>query len=133
MLVVGWRLPPYGVRAKVSSDDGCSWSDWIVLRDDAGTGDIGADTSRGKRTPCCFFCAAWRHSLSQLHVNLRLSIATRTIICQDRLGTIMRKTGKRKQHTQRDTERHRETQRDRVSVVSPQAILGQCCARTARS
>ena len=45
VLVVGWRLPPYGVRAKVSSDDGCSWSDWIVLRDDAGTGDIGADTA----------------------------------------------------------------------------------------
>lgn len=41
VMVVGWRLPPYGVRAKVSSDEGMNWSDWIVLRDDAGTGDIG--------------------------------------------------------------------------------------------
>ena len=36
-----WRLPPFGVRAKVSATEGRTWSDWIVLREDAGTGDIG--------------------------------------------------------------------------------------------
>jgi hypothetical protein len=41
VLVVGWRLPPYGVRARISSDDGNSWGEWIVLRDDGGCGDIG--------------------------------------------------------------------------------------------
>jgi len=41
ILVVGWRLPPYGVRAKVSSTEGATLSDWILLREDAGTGDIG--------------------------------------------------------------------------------------------
>ena len=40
-LVVGWRLPPYGVRAKISATEGQTWSGWILLRADAGTGDIG--------------------------------------------------------------------------------------------
>jgi hypothetical protein len=37
----GYRAAPFGIRAKFSSDDGQSWSEEIVLRDDAATWDIG--------------------------------------------------------------------------------------------
>ncbi len=37
----GFRAVPYGMRAKVSSDNGASWGPEIVLRDDAGTWDFG--------------------------------------------------------------------------------------------
>ena len=36
VLVYGYRDAPYGMRARVSSDEGASWSDDIVLRDDGG-------------------------------------------------------------------------------------------------
>lgn len=35
------RRPPYGIRARVSADDGQSWGPEIVLRDDSRTWDIG--------------------------------------------------------------------------------------------
>ena len=75
----------------MSSDDGCSWSDWIVLRDDAGTGDIGADGDKLNARLAAFLRGV--APLSQLNLRSRLldrpstSIA-RTTICQDMLGTI---------------------------------------------
>lgn len=40
-VVYGYRVEPYGIRAKLSSDNGTTWSDEIVLRDDSPTGDLG--------------------------------------------------------------------------------------------
>jgi hypothetical protein len=39
--VYGRRTPPYGIRARVTCDAGRTWSDELVLRDDAGTFDVG--------------------------------------------------------------------------------------------
>jgi hypothetical protein len=41
VLVFGYRDAPYGIRARISSDDGATWSDDIVLRDDGGVADLG--------------------------------------------------------------------------------------------
>jgi hypothetical protein len=41
VLTYGYRWKPYGIRAKISSDGGKSWSNEIVLRDDARTWDMG--------------------------------------------------------------------------------------------
>jgi hypothetical protein len=41
VVVFGYRDPPFGMRARISSDDGASWSDDIVLRDDGGMADLG--------------------------------------------------------------------------------------------
>lgn len=77
VLVVGWRLPPYGIRALVSANEGKTWSDWILLREDAGTGDIGyprtvllpsgqlvtsyyyADEAEGPRAERYIGCTVW--------------------------------------------------------------------------
>jgi len=40
-LTYGYRAEPYGMRAKLSTDDGATWGEEIVLRDDAGSHDIG--------------------------------------------------------------------------------------------
>ncbi len=40
-LIYGYRKPPYGIRARLSSDQGKSWSDEFVLRADGGNGDLG--------------------------------------------------------------------------------------------
>jgi len=40
-LTYGYRKPPYGMRATVSSDGGVTWGEEIILRDDAGSHDIG--------------------------------------------------------------------------------------------
>lgn len=40
-LVYGWRLPPYGIRGRISEDDGQSWSDEFILRDDGSNWDLG--------------------------------------------------------------------------------------------
>ncbi|MCA9188983.1 MAG: sialidase family protein [Pirellulaceae bacterium] len=40
-LVYGWRLPPYGIRGRISSDNGQSWSDEFILRDDGSGWDLG--------------------------------------------------------------------------------------------
>jgi len=37
----GYRAKPYGIRAKLSSDEGLSWTDERVLRDDGGHWDLG--------------------------------------------------------------------------------------------
>lgn len=39
--VYGYRLPPYGIRAAVSEDEGETWLPEVVLRDDGGSWDLG--------------------------------------------------------------------------------------------
>jgi hypothetical protein len=41
VVVYGSRLPPAGIRAVVSEDEGLTWSPEIVVRDDAGSWDVG--------------------------------------------------------------------------------------------
>ncbi len=40
-LIYGYRDAPYRICAKLSGDDGCSWGDELVLRDNGGDHDIG--------------------------------------------------------------------------------------------
>jgi hypothetical protein len=40
-LVYGYRLEPYGIRARLSGDNGATWGDEIVLRSDGGSWDLG--------------------------------------------------------------------------------------------
>ena len=40
-ITYGFRDEPYGIRAKLSSDNGETWSDDIVLREDGGNWDLG--------------------------------------------------------------------------------------------
>jgi hypothetical protein len=40
-LTYGYRSAPYGIRARVSSDEGATWSDEIVLRSGGGAWDLG--------------------------------------------------------------------------------------------
>jgi Neuraminidase (sialidase) len=40
-ITYGFRSAPYGMRARLSSDNGKSWGEEIVLRDDAGCWDLG--------------------------------------------------------------------------------------------
>jgi hypothetical protein len=40
-LTYGWRNIPYGVRAKLSSDEGRTWSEELVLRQDGKSWDVG--------------------------------------------------------------------------------------------
>lgn len=37
----GWRMPPYGIRARLSEDEGRSWGRELILRDDGGSWDLG--------------------------------------------------------------------------------------------
>lgn len=41
LAVYGYRHPSYGIRARVSHDDGISWSDEWIIRDDGGNYDLG--------------------------------------------------------------------------------------------
>jgi len=40
-ITYGFRSAPYGIRAKISRDQGQTWGPEIILRDDAGTWDLG--------------------------------------------------------------------------------------------
>jgi hypothetical protein len=40
-LIYGYRSAPYGIRARLSIDNGATWGEEIVLRDDAGCWDLG--------------------------------------------------------------------------------------------
>jgi hypothetical protein len=40
-LTYGYRKPPFGMRARLSSDGGVIWSDEVVLRDGGGNHDLG--------------------------------------------------------------------------------------------
>lgn len=44
-LVYGYRSAPYGIRARLSGDNGLTWSEEIVLRTDAGSWDLGYPAS----------------------------------------------------------------------------------------
>ncbi len=39
--IYGWRMKPYGLRARISHDSGRTWGDTVILRDDAANNDIG--------------------------------------------------------------------------------------------
>ena len=39
--VYGCRTPPYGIRARLSEDDGRTWGRELILRDDGGSWDLG--------------------------------------------------------------------------------------------
>jgi hypothetical protein len=41
VIVYGYRLPPFGIRAVVSEDEGVTWGSEIVVRDDGGSWDLG--------------------------------------------------------------------------------------------
>jgi hypothetical protein len=41
VVAYGYRSPPFGIRARVSDDNGVTWGRELVLRDDARTWDIG--------------------------------------------------------------------------------------------
>jgi hypothetical protein len=40
-MIYGYRNAPYGMRAKLSQDNGLTWEDEIILRSDGGSHDIG--------------------------------------------------------------------------------------------
>jgi hypothetical protein len=40
-LVYGWRLAPYGIRARISVDEGQSWSPEFILQDNGASWDLG--------------------------------------------------------------------------------------------
>ena len=39
--VYGYRLPPFGLRARLSEDGGKTWGRELILRDDGGSWDLG--------------------------------------------------------------------------------------------
>lgn len=41
VVVYGYRLPPFGIRAVVSEDEGMTWGPEIIVRDDGGSWDLG--------------------------------------------------------------------------------------------
>ena len=41
VLTYGYRLPPYGIRARISSDNGATWGKEFILRQDGGGTDLG--------------------------------------------------------------------------------------------
>jgi hypothetical protein len=41
LAVYGRRVPPFGIRASLSEDGGCTWGRELVLRDDGGSHDLG--------------------------------------------------------------------------------------------
>lgn len=41
VLVYGYRLPPFGIRAVISEDEGVTWGSEIIVRDDGGSWDLG--------------------------------------------------------------------------------------------
>ena len=41
VLTYGYRHPGYGQRAVVSRDEGATWSEEIIIRDDGPSGDLG--------------------------------------------------------------------------------------------
>lgn len=40
-MAYGFRNPPFGMRARFSADDGATWSEEVILRDDGGDADLG--------------------------------------------------------------------------------------------
>jgi len=44
-MVYGYRMEPFGQRAKISYDEGVTWSEEIILRDDGLCNDLGYPAS----------------------------------------------------------------------------------------
>src|SRR5690606_13416870 len=40
-MTYGWRTAPYGIRARISDDEGQTWSNEFILRQDGASWDIG--------------------------------------------------------------------------------------------
>lgn len=59
VLTYGRREAPFGIRARISRDNGHTWSEEIVLRDDAASGDIGypctAENKNGELVTVYYF------------------------------------------------------------------------------
>lgn len=59
LCVYGYRVPPYGIRARISSDGGASWGPEIIIRDDGGGTDLGypraIELSNGKILTVYYF------------------------------------------------------------------------------
>ena len=41
VMVYGWRRAPYGIRVRISSDEGQTWSEETILRSDGQSWDLG--------------------------------------------------------------------------------------------
>lgn len=48
VLTYGYRAPSYGMRAKISADDGATWGPEVVLRADGGGADLGYPRTVGR-------------------------------------------------------------------------------------
>ncbi len=59
VLTYGCRYPPYGIRARISNDEGQTWGDEIILRKDGGCWDLGYVRTvlriDGKLVTLCYF------------------------------------------------------------------------------
>ena len=75
VMIYGYRDQPYGIRARISTDQGDTWGEEIILREDAGSFDIGYprtvvlpnDTivtayyySDAIGAPCYIACTVWK-------------------------------------------------------------------------
>jgi hypothetical protein len=58
-LTYGYRLKPFGIRAKFSTDAGGTWGEEVILRQDGGTWDLGyprtVQRSDGKLVTAYYF------------------------------------------------------------------------------
>jgi hypothetical protein len=59
VIVYGYRLPPYGIRAAVSEDEGRTWGPELIVRDDGGSWDLGypnaVESSKGRVMAVYYF------------------------------------------------------------------------------
>ena len=78
LAVYGYRVPPYGIRARISEDDGATWGPELILRDDGGSWDLGyprtALLGGGKVIVAYYF--NWADDLVQLDGGVRHIAAT---------------------------------------------------------
>lgn len=70
VLMYGYRREPYGIRCKYSEDEGRTWSDEIIIRDDAGCGDLGYPRSVVRADGSIVVCYYFNEDrLSVRHIN----------------------------------------------------------------
>lgn len=60
-LVYGWRTAPYGIRARLSDDDGQSWSGEFILRKDGASWDIGYPRTVQRADGACVSIYYYHH------------------------------------------------------------------------
>ena len=68
-MVYGWRSAPYGIRGRISDDDGQSWSDEFILRQDGASWDIGYPRTVQRADGNCVTIYYYHHS-DQLDRNI---------------------------------------------------------------